>query len=76
MSVSGCPPSIGALRVGRQGPDWLAETLVKRLQKPEPLAPNSEAVKLVAQVVVWLHSNRGSNSGNHASRKTSTPKAP
>src|SRR5205823_14497272 len=31
MSVSGCPPSIGARRLGGQCPDWAGETLVKRL---------------------------------------------
>src|SRR5207247_901899 len=32
MSVSGCPPSIGARRLGGQCPDWLGETPVKSLQ--------------------------------------------
>src|SRR6266568_2249711 len=31
MSVSGCPPSIGARRLGGQCPDRPGETLVKRL---------------------------------------------
>src|SRR2546426_10481759 len=31
MSVSGCPPSIGARRLGGQCPDWSGETLAKRL---------------------------------------------
>ena len=31
MSVSGCPPSIGARRLGGQCPDWSGETLVKCL---------------------------------------------
>ena len=33
MSVSGCPPSIGACRLGGQCPDWSGETLAKRLQR-------------------------------------------
>src|SRR5437667_2916925 len=32
MSVSGCPPSIGARRLGGQCPDRSGETLVKCLQ--------------------------------------------
>src|SRR5438128_3293838 len=32
MSVGGCPPSIGARRLGGQCPDWPGERLVKRLQ--------------------------------------------
>ena len=31
ISVSGCPPSIGARRLGGQCPDWSGETLVKCL---------------------------------------------
>src|SRR5712692_1211745 len=33
MSVSGCPPSIGARRLGGQCPDWPGETLVKCLRR-------------------------------------------
>ena len=33
MSVSGCPSSIGARRLGGQCPDWSGETLVKCLQR-------------------------------------------
>ncbi len=31
MSVSGCPPSIGARGLGGQCPDWSGETLTKQL---------------------------------------------
>ncbi len=33
MSVSGCPPSIGARRLGGQCPDCPGETLAKSLQR-------------------------------------------
>jgi len=33
MSVSGCPPSIGARKLGGQCPDWPGETLAKWLQR-------------------------------------------
>src|SRR5438445_11609865 len=40
MSVSGCPPSIGARRLGGQCPDWSGETLVKCLQRAPVNSPD------------------------------------
>src|SRR3989442_15889565 len=49
MSVSGCPPSIGARRLGGQCPDWTGETLVKRLQGSCSDCPDDESRRVVVR---------------------------
>src|SRR2546427_3620473 len=49
MSVSGCPPSIGARRLGGQCPDQSGETLVKCLYRVLLDSPEQWSVKKRAQ---------------------------
>src|SRR5205823_10219296 len=49
MSVSGCPPSIGARRLGGQCPDRSGETLVKCLYRVLLDSPEQWSVKKRAQ---------------------------
>ena len=54
MSVSGCPPSIGARRLGGQCPDRSGETLAKRLLLLLIWSPWALMAALFCLNLIWL----------------------